>query len=543
MAGLEKLLSLARAYEAERGPSLHGFLARMRDLETAGEVYGVPPSSEEEDAVTILTVHKAKGLEFPIVVLPHLDWVPPYDRLGRNVIIGEGWVGLRRMDFDAWARRDTSARWVLEEQQKSARRAEEARIFYVALTRARERLILVGSSRPEFDHDRDLPSAAVEEKLEKARSALDWLLALLPWERAQSVAGGESERNPERGNQPRSEKRDELISGPGVKPSARAWYFPEFPLCVRVHLREEITWPEEPPIAEGDREVRERIRQHLPLPLAPESAERAAQDLDRIIARAGLPDPFPPLARLGDLKGKYWVTEFKQPFDRTRVEDLAGEGAAVWNLAPAGAEEAALEGTRYHAALARLDLGKVTPAGLAAQMEAFAAAPWWGGAGRDPAIEEGLAACFRKVELSRLLACARDGGELHRESAFTLKWPVRELAAFRPELQGIFDADPRWRKGPWADTLADAFVLLQGRMDCLFRDESGWTVLDWKTDRVSAATVAARAAAYGPQMRLYAAAATRLWGAPVRALLAFVRAGMVVPVVEEAQATDGSRTS
>ncbi len=74
-----------------------------------GGIDGVP-SSVATDAVTVLTIHKAKGLEFPTVVLPQLEWRFLSGDLGNRIRIGPEWVGLRRLSAAQRPGREEGAR-------------------------------------------------------------------------------------------------------------------------------------------------------------------------------------------------------------------------------------------------------------------------------------------------------------------------------------------------------------------------------------------------------------------------------------------------
>lgn len=510
-AAIGKLVDLARAYEEERGPALHGFLARLEALEASGGVDAVPDNDEGDDAVAILTMHKAKGLEFPVVVLPALDYAGARgDRLGQKIRIGPDWVGTRTLDAKAWSQRDSVARRLLEQTQKEAERAEEMRILYVALTRAKERLVLIGTPNKKVDGWLDAAGRApahpslTAERLRKSRTALEWIAAAL--------------------------------AAPGAT-------LESIPLSLERHAASDVPIPEvvEPAI-EGQRR-RRRLRP--PRPPSPE----AAVALDAILERASRVPPFPPFAALEGLRGKYWVTELKSLADAARRASLrADDGAEVAEAppadrsaaaAPAAVEEAkaaARRGILYHSAISRLDLRRVSPEEVGAQMAAFATSPWWEGAPRDLRLETGIARFFAG-EVGRRLQQAALSGRVEREVPFTLRLPVTELLPILSPAREAIEADARWRQPAWRAALEAAWVIVQGRIDCVFREEDGrWHLVDWKTDRVDATGAAARAAAYSRQMQIYRQAVSRLWGTGGEAWLVFLAAGEAVPIAGDGPA-------
>ena len=154
LANVRKLMRLGREYEAAHGPHLRGFveLVQARAAEGGGDPHAseAPIESEALDAVRLMTIHRAKGLEFEIVCVADLGRGPwfsaPLIRVGRDGRLG---LRLSRPGTErAWS---TPLHEQISDQQKQADAAEERRLFYVAMTRARERLILSGAARLESD--------------------------------------------------------------------------------------------------------------------------------------------------------------------------------------------------------------------------------------------------------------------------------------------------------------------------------------------------------------------------------------------------------
>lgn len=136
---VEELLNQAFAYERVEPPSLQGFLAWL-------ERAGIEVKREQEhgsDAVRVMTVHAAKGLEAPIVILPDTTGLP---KLDEAVVWAEDTVP-DNPPVPLWAPRKELRERVIEERRAAlARRqdAEHRRLLYVALTRAEDRLIVCG---------------------------------------------------------------------------------------------------------------------------------------------------------------------------------------------------------------------------------------------------------------------------------------------------------------------------------------------------------------------------------------------------------------
>ena len=144
-ANYEKLLGIAREFERLGFTNLFDFLEQLDLLIEEEEGEGQATTQLTAEAVEIMTIHAAKGLEFPVVILPNLDrgFRPdrePFidDRLG---------IGFRPADPEKnYKQSDPGATQLMRERAKHKTEAEEQRLFYVATTRARDRLILSGTA-------------------------------------------------------------------------------------------------------------------------------------------------------------------------------------------------------------------------------------------------------------------------------------------------------------------------------------------------------------------------------------------------------------
>ena len=164
LANVRKLMRLAREHEAAHGPDLRGFLdlvaRRARSGGAAGGGAGGGESRESEapvegealDAVRLMTIHRAKGLEFDVVCVADLGrgprWRAELMRIGRD-----GRFGLRLAEPGTGRRESALDYRALGEERQAAEADEERRLFYVAMTRARERLILSGAAKLEASPD------------------------------------------------------------------------------------------------------------------------------------------------------------------------------------------------------------------------------------------------------------------------------------------------------------------------------------------------------------------------------------------------------
>lgn len=138
LANLKKLKEIARDFEARGFSSLYDFVERIKDLKETDDE-GQASLEEESNAVKILTIHSAKGLEFPIVFLPFCNTGV---ETKRKVIVNDD-VGIIPI-FNEGIPKEFALYKKLEEINE---KAEVSRLFYVACTRARERLILTTAER------------------------------------------------------------------------------------------------------------------------------------------------------------------------------------------------------------------------------------------------------------------------------------------------------------------------------------------------------------------------------------------------------------
>jgi ATP-dependent helicase/nuclease subunit A len=145
LANVHKLLRLAASYEARRGRDVRGFIDLANaELEADAREADAPVDLGGLDAVRLMTIHAAKGLEFPVVVVADLgrkgNLSPP------DLHVDDRRVGLRLVDLDA--KKTTALDFdAIELERRAADEAEERRVMHVAMTRAEERLILSGAAR------------------------------------------------------------------------------------------------------------------------------------------------------------------------------------------------------------------------------------------------------------------------------------------------------------------------------------------------------------------------------------------------------------
>ncbi len=166
-ANMRKLARLARSYEELRGPDVEGFVRFVGEQEALG-AHQLEAVAEEEgaDAVRLLTIHAAKGLEFEVVIVADAgrDKAPPSP--DEILALSDGRFGFRVADPVTAKRRGAFDYEEVKAARKAEDDAEKLRLYYVAMTRARQRLIVSGAVDREKTADASTPIGWVLGRLE-----------------------------------------------------------------------------------------------------------------------------------------------------------------------------------------------------------------------------------------------------------------------------------------------------------------------------------------------------------------------------------------
>ena len=185
-ANVEMLLTKASAFEKTSYFGLFHFIRYMEQLEKYDVDYGEADTLDENaDVVRIMSIHKSKGLEFPVVFVSGLSKRFNMQDANQSLIVDmDLGVAVDYVDSVRRIKNKTLRRAVLSAKMKEDNLAEELRVLYVALTRAREKLILT-AVLDKADEKWELAQMTGQEKLTyldfcEAGSYMDFLLPILP---------------------------------------------------------------------------------------------------------------------------------------------------------------------------------------------------------------------------------------------------------------------------------------------------------------------------------------------------------------------------
>ena len=180
---VEKFRELVRQFEGDGNVSLSRLLQRIRTHKESDDDEGEAELPEEVTGVEIMTIHDAKGEEFPVVVIPNIDR-KFFDKgsVGNGAIefetVGDvPWLGMKSPDenqpFDEVPTRTRSA---IREHRRNEEKAEEKRVLYVASTRARDKLVFVGQHSGEVKDGEDGVTVELDSAdPEDPGSWVDWM--------------------------------------------------------------------------------------------------------------------------------------------------------------------------------------------------------------------------------------------------------------------------------------------------------------------------------------------------------------------------------
>jgi ATP-dependent helicase/nuclease subunit A len=188
-ANIERFLNLAQAFDQFQRQGLFRFL-KFIEAQQAAEAEPDVPAVVAENAVRLMSIHQSKGLEFPVVVLPDLSKKFNEQDLHAEIIFdGEFGLGPKVKPPTSGRRYSSLPHWLARRRQRRELRGEELRLLYVALTRARDTLVLSATlTEKKWETLWTRPEPVTTQRIASASSFADWLGL---WFSVQSPVRGE----------------------------------------------------------------------------------------------------------------------------------------------------------------------------------------------------------------------------------------------------------------------------------------------------------------------------------------------------------------
>ena len=184
-ANLKMLFEKAKTYESASFTGLFNFINFIEKLKlSSGDMGAAKIIGENENVVRIMSIHKSKGLEFPVVFLANSSKQFNMQDLNDNILLDQDMgIGPKYIDYRRKIEYNTLAKEAIKIKTRREVISEEMRVLYVALTRAKEKLIIIGTSKDlekELSEKQELINLYEGEKIDKSIienyiSYLDWI--------------------------------------------------------------------------------------------------------------------------------------------------------------------------------------------------------------------------------------------------------------------------------------------------------------------------------------------------------------------------------
>lgn len=168
VANIKEFMRYAHEFEDKSSQKLFGFEQYIEDIKRAGVSIGEAVMNLDENSVHITTIHKSKGLEYPIVILAFAG--KEFNRMDKKasiVVDKDTGIGVKYYNHDKKEKGKNVLRSCIEDTIDAKNVEEEMRLLYVAMTRAKEKLYVQGTSKPNAEY----------ADLDEAGCFLDWIMS------------------------------------------------------------------------------------------------------------------------------------------------------------------------------------------------------------------------------------------------------------------------------------------------------------------------------------------------------------------------------
>lgn len=443
-ANLRVLFERAKQYERTSYKGLFNFINFINKLKnSSGDMGSAKILGENEDVVRIMSIHKSKGLEFPIVILAGCGKNFNMMDMNRSVLFhGELGLGPDYVDSDRRIAYPTVIKQVLKKKLKLETLSEEMRILYVAFTRAKEKLIITGMVNDiEKSSEKWCEAANIDQcKISdyfvlNARSYLDWIGPAL----AKHKGGRVLREYAGYSYNPAIEMDDNSIW------SVKVWNKEDFKLILNEEIEELdiIKKIESINLSEKSSEYNEEIKRRL-------SWNYAYKDACSIPAKFSV----------SELKRKFSKINNDGSYDLI-VPSTLKKPLFLQKTKPLSSSE---RGTIMHVVMQHIDLNKVSCINdIKEQIKILILREFITEEEANVVKGEKILEFF-KSDIGKRMLKAKN---VYREVPFFMELSCGEI--YRELREEIYENEK---------------VMLQGIIDCYFEEEDKLILLDYKTDYV-----------------------------------------------------------
>lgn len=175
-ANLKMLFERAKQFETASFKGLYNFINFIEKLKlSSGDLGSAKLIGENDDVIRIMSIHKSKGLEFPVVFLANTGKQFNLMDLNKNILLHqELGIGVKYINYDKQVQYDTLSKSAIRSKVFTETLSEEMRILYVALTRAKEKLYITGTMN---DYEKEIEKMKIQvERYSKNENKINQIL-------------------------------------------------------------------------------------------------------------------------------------------------------------------------------------------------------------------------------------------------------------------------------------------------------------------------------------------------------------------------------
>ena len=514
-ANLNMLLEKAAAYEKTSYKGLFHFVRYIDELQKYDVDFGEADMvGENEDVVRIMSIHKSKGLEFPIVIVSGMGKnFNKQDTRSKMVLHPELGIGLDYMDGKKRIKSPTIAKKAIAKQIDLENLGEELRVLYVALTRAKEKLILTGTLKdaPEkleffrqqaalYAHSSDTTAIPYLTR-ESAAGYLDWILpAVLSYGDKYPV------RIVEAAELVLDEVENQLEQNENLTERIVEIKAADTQLVVQLKQRFSQRYPYQTDILRKNKYSVSELKHRA-------MREKFEAEQEETVP-AFLEEPVTPTIPL--FIQRQGIVE-QEAQNKAQDAGQEAESKAEQKIESNTANRGALRGTAVHRVMECYDF--TSEKSVQEQMDAMEKEEKITEDMRT-LVKERIVADFVSSETGKRMALAQRMGALYREKPFVMGFTEEELERYGFGAGAQMIENEAQTENAQQEIMSENvsqenhmheedLTLIQGIIDVFWIEDDGITVLDYKTDRVD--TAQELIDRYATQLKLYADALERVF--------------------------------